>query len=256
MWVERRETSSATSTFGFRRDGRWSAPIGAVWVKHFDLELRRGDPTSVRRVETRFLVRTPNDAEGRVAGYTYRWNDTQTDATLVPAGGATQVFQVTENGATRPQTWTFPARLDCQSCHNSVGGPILSFNTRQLNRPRRDGTINQIAALAQAGYLDVSRVPDPATLPALVDAADATQPLELRARSHLEVNCAHCHRPGIGDAGMFELLTNVGPFDARAGTPLSLAGIVNGPVVLDSARFAVPVLIGAAGSISVRRSPS
>ncbi|MBI4621805.1 MAG: hypothetical protein HY736_01130 [Verrucomicrobia bacterium] len=221
---------SATSTFGFRRDGRWGLPIGAVWVKHFDLELRRGDPTSVRRVETRFLVRSPNDAEGRVTGYTYRWNDAQTDATLVPVGGATQVFQVTDNGVTRPQTWTFPSRLDCQTCHNSVGGPVLSFNTRQLNRPGRAGAINQIAALAQAGYLDVSSVPAPAALPVLVNAADTNLPLELRVRSYLDVNCAQCHRPGITGAGAFELLANVGAFDARAGTPLSLAGIVNGPL--------------------------
>lgn len=55
--------NSAASTFGFRRDGSWSLPIGAVWVKNFDLELRRGDPTSARHVETRFLVRSPNDAE-------------------------------------------------------------------------------------------------------------------------------------------------------------------------------------------------
>lgn len=220
--------NSATSVFGFRRDGSWNLPIGAVWVKHFDLELRRGDPTSARRVETRFLVRSPNDADGRVTSYTYRWNDAQTDATLVPVGGATQVFQVTENGVTRPQTWTFPARIDCQACHNSVGGPVLSFNTRQLNRPGRDGVLNQIEALAQAGYLDTRNVPAPATLPALVDAADTSQPIELRARSYLDVNCAQCHRPGIGAAGIFEFLTNVGPLDARASTPLSLAGIVNG----------------------------
>jgi hypothetical protein len=219
--------NSATTTMGFRRDARWTIPVGAVWVKHFELELRRGDPTSLRRVETRFLVRSPNDAEGRVTGYTYRWNDAQTDATLVPMGGATQVFQVTENGVIRDQTWTFPARLDCQTCHNSVGGPILSFSTRQMNRPGRDGT-NQIVALARAGYLDVSSVPEPSSLPALVDATDVTQPLEQRVRSYLDVNCSQCHRPGTSEAGAFDLLLDPGQFDTRATTPLSLAGIIDG----------------------------
>ncbi|MDO8540305.1 MAG: hypothetical protein Q7S40_07665 [Opitutaceae bacterium] len=218
------------STFGFRPDGSWVLPVGAVWVKHFDLELRRGDPTSTRRVETRFLVRQASDAEGRVTAYTYRWNDEQTDATLVPVGGAQQIFQVTENGVTRPQTWTFPSRLDCQMCHNAAGGPILSFNSRQLNRAGATGTVNQIAALAQAGYLDVSSVPAPATLPALVNAADESQPLERRIRSYLDVNCAQCHRPGIAGAGGFELLGDTGAFDARASTPLSLAGIIDGPL--------------------------
>jgi hypothetical protein len=40
----------ATSTFGFAADGPWSLPTGAVWVKHFDLELIRGDPASARRI--------------------------------------------------------------------------------------------------------------------------------------------------------------------------------------------------------------
>ena len=151
------------------------------------------------------------------------------DATLVPVGGGEQVFQVTENGVVWSQTWTFPSRLDCQTCHNSVGGPVLSFNTRQLNRAGRAGMGNQIAALAQAGYLDTSSLPAPATLPALVDAADTSQSLEARARSYLDVNCAQCHRPGITRAGL-PTLVEAGPFDARATIPLSLAGIMNGPL--------------------------
>jgi hypothetical protein len=240
--------TAPTSTLGFQRDARWTIPVGAVWVKHFDLELRRGDPTSIRRVETRFLVRSPVDAEGRMTGYTYRWNDAQTDATLVPMGGESQVFQVTENGVTRPQTWTFPGRLDCQTCHNSVGGPILSFNTRQLNRAGPGGAMNQIVALAQAGYLNVGTVPDPATLPALVSPADLSQPLELRARAYLDVNCAQCHRPGIAAAGAFELLQNPGAFDARASTPLSLAGIVDGALRFPTADSTHRVL--APGSVA------
>lgn len=239
-----------TSTMGFQRDARWIIPVGAVWVKHFDLEMRRGDPTSVRRVETRFLVRLPGDAEGRVTGYTYRWNDAQTDATLVPMGGDTQVLQVTENGVTRPQTWTFPGRLDCQTCHNSVGGPILSFNTRQLNRAGPRDRANQVAELAQAGYLSVSSVPDPATLPALTNAADNTQSLGSRVRSYLDVNCAHCHRPGIAGAGAFDLLQNPGAFDARASTPLSLAGIVDGPLSFPTSDAAHRVLVPGASARS------
>ncbi len=221
--------TSATSTFGFRRDGSWALPAGAVWVKHFDLEMRRGDPTSVRRVETRFLVRSAFDPEDRVTGYSYRWNDDQTDATLVPVDGAQQTFQVSENGVARTQTWTFPSRLDCQTCHNSVGGPVLSFNTRQLNRPGRTGVANPITALAQAGYLDTTAVPAPESLPALVDASDTTQPLETRVRSYLEVNCSQCHRPGIANAGV-PTLGEMGAFDARATIPLSFAAIVNGPL--------------------------
>lgn len=214
----------ATSTFGFAAHGAWKLPTGAVWVKHFDLELQRGVPASARRVETRVLVKTT----GGIYGATYRWNDAQTNATLVPENGGFQSFTVTEsNGATRTQTWTFPSRDQCLSCHTERGGGALSFNTRQLNRTAPGSSANQLAQLAAAGYLDLApaALPNPASLPALIDPGDATSPLETRARAYLDANCSHCHQPG-GSA--------LGAFDARASTPLSLANIVNGLLFANS----------------------
>src|SRR6185369_16449470 len=96
----------ATSTFGFSPDGAWSLPTGTVWIQHFDLELTRGNPSTAQRIETRFLMKTSDGLQSA----TYRWNDAQTDATLVPDEGAEQQFTIVENGATRPQTWRFPSR--------------------------------------------------------------------------------------------------------------------------------------------------
>jgi uncharacterized repeat protein (TIGR03806 family) len=209
----------ATGTFGFSADAAWSLPTGAVWIKHFDLELTRGNPATARRIETRFLVKTTDG----VHGATYRWNDAQTDATLVPDEGAEQQFTVVENGVARQQTWRFPSRADCQACHTSAGGFALTFNTRQLNRDFAfpGGTANTITALALAGYL--SGAPnETGNLPALAAAEDASKSIELRARSYLDANCSQCHQPGG---------TALGNFDARASTPLSLAGIVNGALI-------------------------
>ena len=124
-WFALRDT---TSRFGFSPDGNWSLPTGAVWVKHFDLELRRGDPSTARRIETRFLVKTDTGSYG----LSYRWNEAQTDASLVGEEGADQTFTITENGLARTQTWRFPSRAECLACHTPVGGHALSFNTRQL----------------------------------------------------------------------------------------------------------------------------
>jgi uncharacterized repeat protein (TIGR03806 family) len=215
-----------TAVFGFKENGPWSLPAGAVWVKHFELELQRGNPATRRRVETRVLVKTTDG----IYGATYRWNDAQTNAALVPTEGATQDFAITEtNGTKRTQTWIFPARDNCTACHTDKGGGALSFNTRQLNRAFPDGSANQMSELARSGYLNISSGgPDlrsPAELPALVDPLDAGQSIQARARSYLDANCSQCHQPGG---------TALGAWDARASTPLSLAGIVNGGLLAES----------------------
>jgi uncharacterized repeat protein (TIGR03806 family) len=224
--------TDTTSRYGFSINGNWTLPTGAVWVKHFDLELTRGDPASARRVETRFLVKT---ATG-VYGLSYRWNDAQTDATLVPDEGADANFTVVENGAPRPQTWHFPSRSKCLTCHTERGGFALSFNTRQLNRTATfpGGNANVIAALAQAGYLDTATPPAPVALPALVAPDDPAPTIEARARSYLDANCAQCHQPGG---------TALGTLDARAATPLSLAGLINGPLLAQGTDSANRMLV-------------
>jgi uncharacterized repeat protein (TIGR03806 family) len=209
-----------TGTFGFTRDGPWTLPTGAVWVKHFDLELTRGNPATSRRVETRFLVKTDSGAYG----LTYRWNDAQTDAILVPEEGADAAFAVVDNGVAQTQTWHFPSRAECLACHTPAGGHALTFNTRQLNREHLfpGGPANTIAALAGAGYLDTRAPPPAASLPALASATDGQASLESRARAYLDVNCAQCHQPGG---------TALGSWDARASIPLSLTRIINGALV-------------------------
>jgi mono/diheme cytochrome c family protein len=141
-----------------------------------------------------------------------------------------------ENGTARPQTWRFPSRAECLTCHTAAGGLALSFNTRQLNRtqPLPGGTANLLAALAAAGYLDSTALPAPATLPALAAADHPTASLEQRARSYLDANCAACHQPGG---------TALGYFDARAATPLPLAGLVNGPLLASGSDSSQRVLI-------------
>lgn len=197
----------AGSRFTLESDGRLSLPAGAVWVKHFDLDLTRGNPATARRVETRILVRTTDS----VYGLTYRWNDAQTDAALVPDQGAEQTFTVTENGATRTQTWRFPSRAECLTCHTAAGGHALSFNLRQLNRG------DQLAQLIAAGHIAAPASFAPSAAPALARADDTSASLEHRARSYLDANCSQCHQPG-GPA--------LGSWDARATTPLATANLL------------------------------
>ncbi len=224
-----------SDTVGFSADGNWTLPTGMVWVKHFDIDLERGNPATRRRVETRFLVKTASDTYG----LSYRWNNiqsgAQTDATLVAEDGFNQVLTLTGASAPATQTWRFPSRTECRICHTAVGGFALSFNTRQLNRDHPFGaqTLNQIAALRDAqtsggvpaSFFTAGTAPAVTnTLPAFAAGTDANASLEWRVRSYLAVNCVQCHQPGGA---------SVGNWDARATTPTDLAGLINGALVND-----------------------
>jgi len=133
----------------------------------------------------------------------------------------------TTSGTVRTQTWYYPSRQDCLTCHTRNAGGVLGVKTRQLNCDLRYDsgvTDNQIRAWNHAGLFD--RKLSEATLaklPALAHTDDKTRTLEDRARSYLDANCAHCHRPG----------GTVASFDLRYDTPLPQQGLLEAPVLID-----------------------
>jgi len=199
------------------KDANWTFPTGMVWVKHFDLETTRGNPATKRRIETRVLVKT---AAG-VYGVSYRWNDAQTEATLVPDEGAEFNIDIVDNGASRVQRWTIPSRSSCLSCHTPQAGGALSFTTRQLNRvsTMNGFTNNELTLLRDGGYL-TNDPGSPNLLPHHVRADETSYPLEARVRSYLAVNCAYCHRADGTVAGA--------NWDGRAHLTLAATGLING----------------------------
>ncbi len=201
---------------GWSGDNPWTFPAGSMWVKHFDLELTRGDPSTKKRIETRLLVRTQDG----VYGVSYRWNDAGTEATLAADEGEDIDLSIVEEGSPRPQRWHIPSRSDCRGCHSEQAGYALSFNTRQLNL---DGDIhgyngNQLTLLQNAGYFS-STLPAPATLPRHVRANETAFTLEERVRSYLAVNCSYCHQSGSNTPGTW---------DGRAALTLAETGLING----------------------------
>ncbi len=53
-----------------------------------------------------------------------------------------------------------------------------------------DGSQNQLDKLIAEGYLEDNL---PASINTVVNWSDDTQPIDLRVRSYIDVNCAHCH---------------------------------------------------------------
>ena len=201
---------------GYSQDDPWNLPQGSLFVKHFDLELERGNPSSRRRIETRFIVKTDRGAYG----LSYQWNEAQTDATLVSEDGVNIDFDINVNGESVQQTWRIPSRQECLACHTETAGFALSFNTPQLNRIDQIDSVEQnvLSYFSDLGILDTP-ITAPETLPRYFASNDESATLEQRARSYSSVNCVSCHQPNGGTPASW---------DARHQLDLSETGLING----------------------------
>jgi uncharacterized repeat protein (TIGR03806 family) len=156
-------------------EGLLDLPIGSALIKTFAFE----ENGKRRLIETRLLL---HRAEGWVA-LPYLWNAAQTEATLAIAG--VRVPVTTPTGETID--YRVPNKNQCKECHGLDGavvpiGPIA----RNLSREWLDSFV-------VSGRLDRSPAVA-ASLPVWETRANA--PVEAVARAYLDVNCAHCHRPG------------------------------------------------------------
>ncbi len=194
----------------------WRFPDGAVLVKTFSLEMEKGNPRSRRRLETRLLhvARYPGSEEvGDQVwnGYTYLWNDEQTDAELIDAKGLDVAYEIKDArapGGSRKQTWHYPSRAECNMCHTVTAKYALGVNTAQMNKDHDYGGVvaNQLATLEHLGIFTKPLPAKPEKLSSLADYHDRGQPLDARARSYLHANCSHCHRKWGGGNAEFQLL--------------------------------------------------
>jgi mono/diheme cytochrome c family protein len=133
----------------------------------------------------------------------------------------------TASGQEGHQTWYYPSRKDCLSCHTAGAGGVLGVKTRQMNHDFKypsGVTANELRSWNRVGLFEPAiGAADIAGFPTLAASDDIGRSLEDRARSYLDANCSHCHHPG----------GTVAYFDARYTTPLAQQGLINGPVLLD-----------------------
>jgi mono/diheme cytochrome c family protein len=194
-----------------------------VFVKNFDLGVDAADPKAKRRLETRLLV---CDSAGGVYGVVYKWRADGSDADVL-AGSQTEDIPVTDHGEVHPQTWYYPSRQDCLTCHTANAGGVLGVKTRQMNRvfTYPSGiSDNQLRTWNHLGlFASALKDQDLRSFAKLAAADDTSRTLEDRARSYLDANCSQCHRPG----------GTVANFDARYDTPLADQALIDGPVLID-----------------------
>jgi glucose/arabinose dehydrogenase len=138
----------------------WNFPDETVLIKSFALETVQGDPQSKRWIETRFLTKQNGEWEG----YSYRWNNEQTDATLVAADGLNQEYQIqVAKTDEHPEglkrlNWRYPSRSECMVCHSRAVNFVLGLNELQMNKEHDYGGVvdNQLRALEHLGMLRVN----------------------------------------------------------------------------------------------------
>jgi uncharacterized repeat protein (TIGR03806 family) len=221
---------------GYDADKAFEFPVGTILSKTFyyprapggsDAILRTydaepGSPAAgldlsrVRLVETRLLVR-------RAGGWTalpYVWNADQSEAELQRTGDEKTLDLVDARGHGQKFTYVVPNENQCASCHvtNLKSGEFtpLGPKARNLNRTLAyaDGSENQIARWVRAGFL--TGVPA-GELPRAADWRDASTPIAERARTYLDVNCAHCHQTGGTASNTSLRLDALGPADWSLG---------------------------------------
>jgi len=174
------DSGSLTTEFHNRRGStllRHGKPNNTVFAKTIRLKNRK--------VETQVL-----HFDGFWKGYTYRWNEAQTDADLVPAKGQDAIIE--------GQPWRFHSREECMRCHGGNFNHVYGFAPGQLNHK------GQIQRLQKLKIVD-SAFEKAAKEQPTANPYDKMAKLETRARSWLHINCAHCHRISGGSGVNFYL---------------------------------------------------
>jgi len=192
--------------------GQVFMPKDTVLAKTYRLPVKTGNSTTEKAVETQVL-----HFDGTLwNAYSYAWNDAGTDADLVRAEGMERELEIQVPGnpsASVKQTWRFPSRTQCLTCHNPWAGQALAFHPAQLAEAAPSlptGKPKELARLKRMGLVefrlaDGDKPSEALAITPLTETTGTGGNLESRARSYLHANCTHCHQPGAGGTATIDL---------------------------------------------------
>lgn len=164
-------------------------PVGAVIIKNF--YYNNVQPTNTAKIiESRLMIRK---SDGWIFAE-YVWNNEQTEAFLDMNGSNIPISWIDENNHALSTNYRIPSQGECLVCHKSNDVPIpIGIKPQHLNVPYNytSGSQNQLAKWIHIGYLENNL---PSDIVTTVNYKDSSQPLDLRVRSYVDINCAHCHQ--------------------------------------------------------------
>ena len=169
-------------------------PEGTVIAKTFAYPVDKSESaTGQRLIETRIEALQ----DGEWYGYSYQWNEAQTEAKLLLGGGKVRVTRTDADGESVSHEYEIPNANQCLNCHSKEKSYVpIGPTARNMNRDFdfEDGKNNQLDYLAKKHWLKDLPVPGQRDrMP--VSNEPATGSLDKRAHAWLHVNCAHCHNP-------------------------------------------------------------
>ncbi len=203
-----------TADIGSDDGGLIQFPVGSAIIKTFAF----GEGDEQRFIETRVLL---NRADGWTA-LPYRWNEEQTEARLALAGARIPIT----TPAGEEISYRIPNMNQCKTCH-SQDGAIVPIGPKVRNLPRdwlsiavRTGAL----AMESTGALLVPPVVGSPHMPDWTETGVAS--VDARARAYLDINCAHCHKPGgsASNTGLDLRWEQSDPFAFGVGKPPVAAG--------------------------------
>jgi hypothetical protein len=193
-------TSPAGAPEGPAGSGEWAFPVGTVMIKNFIFD--------GKLLETRLLMHVDDNTAAMIGngtnwvGYTYMWNEAQTEAVIAPNARTEVMF----NTGKQTVAWRYPSNSDCITCHSGGLGTLGPEND-QMNRTVNG--VNQIDTFIGMGLFDTAPKKPYAT-PTVEPYANAAlglsgspdAGLDQQARSYLAANCSICHRADLSNAGL------------------------------------------------------
>lgn len=177
-------------------------PVGAALIKtfYYDNAQNVSPVGTTRIIETRIMIRK---SSGWIFA-DYIWNTEQTEAFLDLAGSFTAISWKDENNVIKSTNYRIPTEAQCIICHKSkqvINGietttiiPI-GIKPQNLNFNYTYGTTskNQLTKWIEQGYLE-NNFSLPSVENTTINYNDTSKSIELRARSYVDINCAHCHQ--------------------------------------------------------------
>ncbi|QRM90991.1 hypothetical protein FG167_09245 [Lacinutrix sp. WUR7] len=174
-------------TMQYVDDGLPTFPDDTVIAKTFYYFNNERDETLGKQImETRILIKQ----NGAWVTGNYKWNESQTEATLDANGSVVPYSYVDNSGDTQNINYKIPSSADCTQCH-SINTDIVPIGPKLRSMHFN----NQLQHFIDNNY--ISNLTDPSTVSVLPNWENRDDySLAERTRAYFDVNCAHCHQPG------------------------------------------------------------